>query len=718
MPSAPASFTDENLCCLAVARAGQPQPRTRHQRRLVAGLRSPRRDPGTNFDNYEAAFRFGKMGFDLMEKRGPLRFKAAVYFCFAQMVNCWTKHFRSSIELQRRAFEVAQQTGNFQTASYTRNATDHAAARGRRSAPRGASAPPRTGSPSRGERSSAWSRTSLTTQLRLIRQLRGSTPASRVVRRRRTSTRARSSGAWRTIRAWRSRRLVLDPQAAGALLRARLRRRPRGRREGGDLPLDGAVVSRGRRVPLLRGPRARGGPRRRAGSNGAPTICGRSPSTTGSCRSGPGAAPRTSRTGRRSSPPSSRGSTAIARRPRACTKHAIRSARESGFVHNEAIAYETAARIYRGRGLVLIADTYLREARDRYLRWGADGKARDLERRNPQLVEPRPPSATATVALQAEQLDLFAVVKASQTISGEMVRDSCCARSCTSSSSKGGARRALVLLARKGRIEIAAEASSEELPPPSETGLGPQMPESLLKYVQRTAGARAPRRRGRRRGPVLRRPVPGARPSPLGAVPADPPAGGGRRAPLSRERPRPRRVHPRAPPGARAAGGAGRHLAGKRAPARARARRSRGGGSGRAPRPPPRRGDRGHDDDPRLRRGLRGAHPGMRSRLRRLGDHRPPGGDQTVRLAGAHRDPEKEPLLRELAERYPAGAGSHAPATTVLDERRAASPLRRRRRGRARPRRRRASRRADRRGSAPAASSSCRSSRATPRWAP
>ena len=63
------------------------------------------------------------MGFDLMEKRGPLRFKAAVYFCFAQMVNVWTKHFRSSIELQRRAFEVAQQTGNLQTASYTGNAT-------------------------------------------------------------------------------------------------------------------------------------------------------------------------------------------------------------------------------------------------------------------------------------------------------------------------------------------------------------------------------------------------------------------------------------------------------------------------------------------------------------------------------------------------------------------------------------------------------------------
>jgi signal transduction histidine kinase len=41
-------------------------------------------------------------------------------------------------------------------------------------------------------------------------------------------------------------------------------------------------------------------------------------------------------------------------------------------------------------------------------------------------------------------------------------------------------------------------------------------------------------------------------------------------------------------------------------------------------------------------------------------------GDRVVRLAGAHRDPEKEADLRELAERYPADARSGAPATAVL----------------------------------------------------
>ena len=43
-------------------------------------------------------------------------------------------------------------------------------------------------------------------------------------------------------------------------------------------------------------------------------------------------------------------------------EQAIRSARD-GFVHNEALAYELAARFYAGRGFELIGHTYLQEAR-------------------------------------------------------------------------------------------------------------------------------------------------------------------------------------------------------------------------------------------------------------------------------------------------------------------------------------------------------------------
>src|SRR6202049_4932348 len=57
-------------------------------------------------------------------------------------------------------------------------------------------------------------------------------------------------------------------------------------------------------------------------------------------------------------------------------EQAIRSARENGFVHNEGLAYEVAARFYAARGFKTIASAYLRNARYCYLRWGALGKVR------------------------------------------------------------------------------------------------------------------------------------------------------------------------------------------------------------------------------------------------------------------------------------------------------------------------------------------------------
>ena len=66
-------------------------------------------------------------------------------------------------------------------------------------------------------------------------------------------------------------------------------------------------------------------------------------------------------------------------------EQAIHSARDNGFVHNEALAYELAARFYAGRGFETISHAYLRNARYGYLRWGADGKVRQLDQLYPQL---------------------------------------------------------------------------------------------------------------------------------------------------------------------------------------------------------------------------------------------------------------------------------------------------------------------------------------------
>ena len=99
---------------------------------------------------------------------------------------------------------------------------------------------------------------------------------------------------------------------------------------------------------------------------------------------------------------------------------AIQSARENEFVHNEALANELAARFYGARGFETISHAYLRNARYGYLRWGADGKVRQLDERHPQLREvARRVDPTRTVEAPVEQLDLAVVLQVLSAISGE-----------------------------------------------------------------------------------------------------------------------------------------------------------------------------------------------------------------------------------------------------------------------------------------------------------
>src|SRR5262249_15561349 len=66
-------------------------------------------------------------------------------------------------------------------------------------------------------------------------------------------------------------------------------------------------------------------------------------------------------------------------------ERAICSANTHRFVHHQALANELAARFYEARGFEKIAQTYLRDARYGYLRWGADGKVRQLDEMHPHL---------------------------------------------------------------------------------------------------------------------------------------------------------------------------------------------------------------------------------------------------------------------------------------------------------------------------------------------
>ncbi|HEX2900831.1 MAG TPA: GAF domain-containing protein, partial [Bacteroidia bacterium] len=166
-------------------------------------------------------------------------------------------------------------------------------------------------------------------------------------------------------------------------------------------------------------------------------------------------------------------------------EQAVRAARQYGFVQTEAIAYEAAARFHRGRGQALIADAYVREALARYARWGADGKVRQLRRAHP-AIEPGPAGAAEGLALHPEQLGLLSVIKASQTISGVMDQELLWRTLLRFVLEEGRARRAVLAVARGGELEIVAEARSEGA---DGVVADTRVPRSLLSYVQRTQEA-------------------------------------------------------------------------------------------------------------------------------------------------------------------------------------------------------------------------------------
>ena len=101
---------------------------------------------------------------------------------------------------------------------------------------------------------------------------------------------------------------------------------------------------------------------------------------------------------------------------------AIHSARTNGFLNNEAVANELAARFHASRGFETIANAYLREAMSCYRRWGAEGKVRQLECSHPHLRETElAHAAGCDDRAQIEHLDFATVIKVSQALSGEMV---------------------------------------------------------------------------------------------------------------------------------------------------------------------------------------------------------------------------------------------------------------------------------------------------------
>src|SRR5262249_967282 len=172
-------------------------------------------------------------------------------------------------------------------------------------------------------------------------------------------------------------------------------------------------------------------------------------------------------------------------------EQAIRSARANGFVHNEALANELAARFYVARDFEKIANAYLRDARYGYLRWGADGKVRQLDELYPQLEGEAPVFVpTSTIGTPVEHLDLATVIKGSQAVSGEGVLEKLIDTLMRTAIEHAGAERGLLILPRgvEQRIEAEASTSGDTIIVRSlEASVGDAaVPDSIVHYVART----------------------------------------------------------------------------------------------------------------------------------------------------------------------------------------------------------------------------------------
>jgi PAS domain S-box-containing protein len=172
-------------------------------------------------------------------------------------------------------------------------------------------------------------------------------------------------------------------------------------------------------------------------------------------------------------------------------EQAIRSAHANGFIHNAALASELAARFYAARGFDLIAQGYLRKARAGYLAWGAIGKVRQIDDAYPELRKAEALATfTSTIGAPVDQLDLATIIKALQTLSGEIVFEKLIDALMRMVIEQAGAQRGLLILIRDGGQRIQAEATTSrnmiEVRFREALVTSDIVPESIIHYVTRT----------------------------------------------------------------------------------------------------------------------------------------------------------------------------------------------------------------------------------------
>jgi predicted ATPase/signal transduction histidine kinase/GAF domain-containing protein len=444
---------------------------------------------GPRFGNYKAGFRFGQLGYELVEKRGLKRYQARTYMSFGSLVMPWTKHIRTARDLLRRAIDAASKIGDITFAAYS-------------AVPLGtnflAVGDPLVETQRETENSLEVAQKArfglvidiITAQLGLIRTLRGLTPKFGSFNDERFEElrfERHLSGdpvlalpeCWYWIRKLQARFFAGDyASAVDASLRAqRLLWTSPSLFETAEYVFYGAL-SRAASCDSAAADQRQQHVEALAAHHRQLEMWAENCPENFENRAALVSAEIARIQGRELD-------------AEHLYEQAIRSAHENGFVHNEAIANELAAHFYAARGFEKIAHAYLQDARYGYLRWGADGKVRQMDLKYPHLVpHPERLGSGPTLDTLIERLDLTTVVKLSQAVAGEIEINRLIKILMETALEHAGAERGLLILPRGEEMWIEAEAITAKETVEvhrQKMRVGPvALPESVFHYVIRT----------------------------------------------------------------------------------------------------------------------------------------------------------------------------------------------------------------------------------------
>ena len=484
---APALQTDFNLSCLSICKAISLSLEWGNCDASCVLYANLFRVAGRRFGDYQVGFRFGQLGCDLVEQRGLTRFEASTYLCFSCFAVRWMRPVGECRDLLRRSFAAANRIGDLPYGAYAGNnlTADLLFA--------GELLPDVQIEAERGLDYAKTVRFGLVidfinTQLALIRMLRGLTDTFGRLdegKLNESDTEAHLSGNpdlvlaeclyW--VRKLQARYMADDPGAAmaAAAKAQQLLWVCQSFFEEAEFYFFDALA---RAAWCERLPAVELGPHLRA------MIDSHKQLQTWAQQCPENFASRAALVGAEIARVEGRVVDA-----EQLYEQAIDLAQKSGFIQIEALANELASRFYAARGLGKIARVYLQDARYGYLRWGADGKVRQLDGKYPSLrAEEHPLDSTTTMATAVEHLDLATVLKVSQALSGEIVLEKLIDTVMFTAIEQAGAERGLLILSTGAEHRIAAQVTTadsatllRDIPVSSQL-----LPESVLYQVLRT----------------------------------------------------------------------------------------------------------------------------------------------------------------------------------------------------------------------------------------